>query len=240
LKNSSIPFCLQRARRIRHGFDFSDSSNLEFEHTDKPEVLAKIYETPFEEVGISMEVAETLSRDISEELADLHDAKGANFVRLLKQIASHGEFRPMENEECIFSTGGERSEDFPNLLDAARKAVGLGYKVYILPNPKGIRTADFIFERKGVIGLYDLKTIQGKSSVSNRLTESIGQTNRVLLNMTTDYNARLLASDIKSFFEKSKDAIEVLIFKGNKAISIKRGLVQNPAFNKLFRRLYEK
>ena len=44
----------------------------------------------------------------------------------------------MENEECIFSTGGERSEDFPNLLDAARKAVGLGYKVYILPNPKGI------------------------------------------------------------------------------------------------------
>ena len=44
----------------------------------------------------------------------------------------------MENEECIFSTGGERSEDFPNLLEAARKAVGLGYKVYILPNPKGI------------------------------------------------------------------------------------------------------
>ena len=36
------------------------------------------------------------------------------------------------------------------------------------------------------------------------------------------------------------DAIEVFIFKGNKAISIKRGLVQNPAFNKLFRRLYEK
>jgi hypothetical protein len=112
--------------------------------------------------------------------------------------------------------------------------------VYVLPNPKGIRTADFIFERKGVIGLYDLKTIQGKASVSNRLTESIGQTNRVLLNMTTDYNARLLASDIKSFFEKSGDAIEVLIFKGNKAISIKRGLVQNPVFNKLFRRLYEK
>jgi hypothetical protein len=112
--------------------------------------------------------------------------------------------------------------------------------VYILPNPKGIRTADFIFERKGVIGLYDLKTIQGKASVSNRLNESIGQTNRVLLNMKTDYNARLLASDIKSFFEKSRDAIEVLVFKGNKTISIKRGLVQNPAFNRLFRKLYEK
>ena len=200
----------------------------------------KLCEAPFEEDGLSMMVAETPSRDISEELADLHDAKGANFVRLMKQIISHGEFRPVENETCVFCTGGERSEDFPNLLDAARKAVGLGYKVYILPNPKGIRTADFIFERKGVIGLYDLKTIQGKASVSNRLNESIGQTNRVLLNIKTDYNGRLLASDIKSFFEKSKDAIEVLVFKGNKTISIKRGLVQNSAFNRLFRKLYEK
>ena len=83
-------------------------------------------------------------------------------------------------------------------------------------------------------------TGQGKASVGNRLTESIGQTNRVLLNMKTDYNGRLLASDIKSFFEKSRDAIEVLVFKGNKTISIKRGLVQNPAFNRLFRKLYEK
>ena len=187
-----------------------------------------------------MRVAEPLSRDIAEELADLHDAKGANFVRLLKEIASHGEFRPVENEVNIFFTGGERSEDFQNLLNAARKAVEQGDKVYILPNPKGIRTADFIFERKGVFRMYDLKTIQGKASVSNRLNESIGQTNRVLLNIATDYNARILASDIKTFFEKSSNAIEVLVYKGNKAISIKRGLVQNIAFNRIFRKLYEK
>ena len=192
------------------------------------------HEVPF------MMVADTPSRDLDVLLADLHHAKGAFFVELLKEIISYGEFRPVENENNIFFTGGERDKDYPNLLNAARKAVAQGYRVFILPNPKGIRTADFIFERKGVIGLYDLKTIQGKASVSNRLNESIGQTNRVLLNIKTDYNGRLLASDIKSFFEKSRDAIEVLIFKGNKAISIKRGLVQNPAFNKLFRKLYEK
>ena len=192
------------------------------------------HEVPF------MMVADTPSRDLDVLLADLHHAKGAFFVELLKEIISHGEFRPVENENNIFFTGGERDKDYPNLLNAARKAVAQGYKVFILPNPKGIRTADFIFERKGVIGLYDLKTIQGKASVSNRLNESIGQTNRVLLNMTTDYNARLLAYDIKSFFEKSRDAIEVLVFKGNKTISIKRGLVQNSAFNRLFRKLYEK
>ena len=192
------------------------------------------HEVPF------MMVADTPSRDLDVLLADLHHAKGAFFVELLKEIISYGEFRPVENENNIFFTGGERDKDYPNLLNAARKAVAQGYRVFILPNPKGIRTADFIFERKGVIGLYDLKTIQGKASVSNRLNESIGQTNRVLLNIKTDYNWRLLASDIKSFFEKSKDAIEVLVFKGNKTISIKRGLVQNSAFNRLFRKLYEK
>ena len=230
----------EKERVHQLSFDFSDNNNSEFENADKPEVLAKLYETPFAEDGLTMMVAETPSRDLDALLADLHYAKGAYFVELLKEIISHGEFRLVENENNIFFTGGERDKDFPNLLNAARKAVAQGYRVFILPNPKGIRTADFIFERKGVIGLYDLKTIQGKASVSNRLNESIGQTNRVLLNMTTDYNARLLASDIKSFFERSRDAIEVLVFKGNKTISIKRGLVQNSAFNRLFRKLYEK
>ena len=80
----------------------------------------------------------------------------------------------------------------------------------------------------------------GKSSVSTRLMESIGQTNHVLLNMLTDYNARLLASDIKTYFESNRDAIEVLIFKGNKIFTVKRGLACNPSFNRIFRKLYEK
>ena len=48
--------------------------------------------------------------------------------------------------------------------------------------------------------------------------ESIGQSNRVLLNINTDYNARLLASDIRAYFEVNAEAIEVLIFKGKKLI----------------------
>jgi hypothetical protein len=230
---------LDKKKGYQLRIDFDEISNEEY-NIDDPNELAKVYEVPFEEFGFAMMVAETPSRDLDVLLSELHHAKGAYFISLLKEIASHGEFRLIENEDSIYFTGGEGSEDFLNLLNAARKAVEQGYKVYILPNPKGIRTADFIFERKGVFGLFDLKTIQGKASVSNRLNESIGQTNRVLLNMTTDYNARLLASDIKTFFENSRDAIEVLVFKGSKAISIKRGLVQNSAFNRLFRKLYEK
>ena len=152
----------------------------------------------------------------------------------------HSEFKPFPSETSIYTVGGETGEDYVNLLNAAHRAVELGYRVFILPNPKGIRTADFIFERKGVYRLYDLKTIHGKGSAGTRMIESIGQANRVLLNMTSDYNARLLASDIKTYFEKNANAVEVLIFKGNKVISVKRGLVENKAFNRIFRKQYEK
>ena len=185
-------------------------------------------------------VEEPLWRGITVELNELHYLKGARFIKQLKQIVYYGEFHLVEGEMAIYSTGGEQSPDYENLLNAARKAVEHGYRVFILPNPKGTRTPDFIFEQKGNCKVYDLKTISGRASVSNRLFESIGQSNRVLLNMTVDYNARLLASDIKSYFETNPDALEVLIFKGKKAIPIDRDLTLSPQYHKLFRKRYEK
>ena len=183
---------------------------------------------------------ESLWRGITVELKELHNLKGASFIKKLKEIVYYGEFHPVEGEMGIYSTGGEQSPDYENLLNAARKAVEHGYRVFVLPNPKGTRTPDFIFEQKGNCKVYDLKTISGKASVNNRLFESIGQSNRVLLNMTVDYNARLLASDIKSYFETNQDALEVLIFKGKKVLPVNRIQVQSPDFNRVFRRRYEK
>ena len=61
-----------------------------------------------------------------------------------------------------------------------------------------------------------------------------------MLNITTDYNTRLLASDIKKYFETNPDAIEVLIFKGRKFFSVERTLTLSIQYNKLFRKRYEK
>ena len=195
---------------------------------------------PFEEDGYVLMVAETSWRGMADELQELHNLKGAQFINQLKLILYYGEFHPVEGETSIFSAIGEQSEDFDNLINAARKAVEHGFRVYILPNPRRCRTADFIFEKKGILGLYDLKTVYGKGSVGTQLLYSIGQTNRVLLNMLTDYNARLLASDIRTYFESNREAIEVLVFKGNKIITVKRGLACNPSFNRIFRKQYEK
>ena len=195
-----------------------------FAYRMKPTIVEdKVFEfEPFEEDGSVLMAAETSWRGMAEELQELHYLKGARFIYQLKQIIYYGEFYPVEGETNIFSAISEESDDFDNLINAARKAVEHGYRVYILPNPRSCRTADFIFEKKGILGLYDLKTVYGKGSVGTQLLDSIGQTNRVLLNMQTDYNARLLAKDIRRYFERNANAVEVLIMKGARTISVIR------------------
>ena len=185
-------------------------------------------------------VCEVPYRDIAVLLEDLLIVHGSAFVNQLKLITAHRAFYPVKGETEIYSTGGERGEDYENLLNAARKAVEHGYRVFILPNPKGIRTADFIFERKGVYKMFDLKTISGKSSACNRLLESIGQTNHVVLNMAVNYDPRLLAKDVKTYFEVNQDGREVLIMKGNKFLPVSRRFVEGKDYYKMFIKRYLK
>ena len=205
--------------------------------TEEHLIEDEIFEDELEQVWL---VAEAPSRDIAEQLADLHSLKGAGFISMLKEITQNSAFTPLEGESNIYVTGVKRDDDYDNLLNAARKAVEHGYSVYILPNPRGFRTADFIFERKGVYKMFDLKTISGKSSASNRLLESIGQTNHILLNMATNYNARLLAKDISLYFSVNTNAFEVLVFKGSKSILIKRKAALDKSFVKKFMFAYNK
>ena len=98
----------------------------------------------------------------------------------------------------------------------------------------------FIFERKGVFKMFDLKTISGKTSASSRLLESIGQANHVVLNMKANYSPRLLAKDVQFYFEANKEAREVLIIKGNKFLSVSRQFVEGKDYIKMFIKRYLK
>ena len=176
--------------------------------------------------------------DFAEELYKLHELSGADFIVQLKTVTARAEFHPLEDEPAIFTVGGEKSEDYVHLINAAQKAVAHGYRVFVLPNPKGKRTADFIFERKGVYKMFELKSISGKSSASTRLMESIGQTNHVILNMLTDYDPRLLAKDVQAYFEVNKEAREVLILKGNKILPVSRRFIESKSYIKMFLKRY--
>ena len=193
-----------------------------------------------EEDGSVLVAAESPWRGFAIELQDLHYLKGASFINQLKIIINSGEFFPIEGEPRIYSAISNQSDDYDNLINAARKAVEHGYRVYLLPNPKGIRTADFMFVRQGVLKLFDLKTITGKNSVDNRLSESVGQTNRVLLHMTADYNPGTLARSIKRYFELNPYAREVLVYKGKKQISVTRKSLEDTNFFRTFIRRYTK
>lgn len=202
--------------------------------------ISLVFATFVVEFQIVPNVMDEQGNDIARMLALLHTLAGAEYSRQVERIARRAEFQPIYQEKGIFYTGGEQGEDFDNLIAAARKVVEQGFSVYLLPNPKGIRTADFILERKGTYKIYDLKTIQGQSSAINRLMESIGQTNRVVLNIATDYNPSLLARNIRKYFERNIDALEVLVLKGHKAISISRELSQSEAFYRIFMKKYTK
>ena len=84
--------------------------------------------------------------DIAAELAKLHELVGAEFSRQVELIAKMRIFRLIENEIDIYASGGEKSEDYENQLRVAHKLVSIGYKVFLLPNPKGGRTPDIIVE----------------------------------------------------------------------------------------------
>ena len=176
-------------------------------------------------------------KSITDLLKNLHGKKGAEYVDTLRKVTDSKELDHVKKH--IYSMIGESDPDYDNIKTAAKRAVEHGNTVYILPNPHGTRKPDFIFIRKGVFKAYDLKTISGINSVDDRLTGSIGQTKRVLLRMTVDYDAESFANSIQDYFHTNPDAVEVLIYKGRREISIVRGFI-NKNFLKNFVKIYNK
>ena len=88
--------------------------------------------------------------------------------------------------------------------------------------------------------LWSMDTEYSSCLVDNRLSESVGQTNRVLLNLAVDYNPSGLARSIKHYFESNQSACEVLIFKGKKQLSITRKSLEDTNFFRTFIRRFIK
>ena len=172
-------------------------------------------------------------------LEKLHILTGKDYLLKLREITNMKVFKELENHKNIFYTGGRSEEDLNNLLEAAEKAVRLGYTVYILPNPATTRSGDLILLRNRYIRLYELKTIIGKNSVDNRLKDSIGQSNSVLLNIASVINHYRLAKAIKDYFYYNSTAQRVLVFKNRREILIKRQSIKSD-FEKKFRGLWYK
>ena len=74
-----------------------------------------------------------MTNDITSELAKLHELTGVEFSRQVERIAKRKEFHPLETDKDIFTTGGEQSDDYENLLQTAQK------KCFFCNNPCGFQ-----------------------------------------------------------------------------------------------------
>ena len=163
------------------------------------------------------------SFDMGAAIKQLQEVTGSEFVSLLKEITQSKQFKPFEDGVWIVGTREEREkdQDWSSLLSCARKAVSHGYEIFMLPNPRKTKSADYIMVRKGLYKLADLKSVVGQNSVAARLSSSASQANRAVLNMTSSYNPRRLGEAIKHYFD-NPESVEVIIFKGKREISITR------------------
>ena len=148
-------------------------------------------------------------------------------------------FKPVKDSDNIFSALGKSNPDYDNIKHAVEKLVPKGYKAFILPNPKETKSGDCILQKGKFIGLYEVKTIIGKNSIGNRFESSVGQAHRVILNITSQYDPKAMAFEIRRHFENNKDALEVKVLKGSKEISVIKQDVKRD-FDKNFIKRYKK
>ena len=178
--------------------------------------------------------------DIARALGTLHEKKGAEYIKAIRKITEMKIFKSVDGSKEIFSALGKSHSDFDNILNAAEKMVEKGYRVFILPNPSGTRSGDCILQKKSFVGLYDVKTIIGKGSIGSRLEESAGQAHRVILNIKSQYNPKTMAKEIRTYFERNENALEVKVLKGNKEIPVIRRDTMKKEFDRNFVRRYKK
>lgn len=76
-------------------------------------------------------VAEPLSRNIDSILSDLQTARGAAFVTLLKEITKHPAYSVLKSDPNIYTIGGERGEDYDNLLNRASAGIRMLWQLKI-------------------------------------------------------------------------------------------------------------
>ena len=131
-------------------------------------------------------MAVNATNDITSELAKLHRLTGADFSRQVECIARRKEFHPLATDKDIFTTGGEQSDDYENLLladgpvapvafDMPRLVDEVTLSVDFEKNPlhRVVHPDDFVYLAAYCPELGDFDLSEPAYRRSNRLTMSM-------------------------------------------------------------------
>lgn len=110
----------------------------------------------------------------------------------------------------------------------------------MLPNPNGGKTPDFILVKKGRYYAYELKTIYSASSIWERMSTALQQSDRIMLDMVDTPSSRYITYQLKSFAMTNKEVVDIMIFKGNKELHVTPQMASSSSFIERFMKMWNK
>ena len=131
-----------------------------------------------------------------------------------------------------------KTGEIPNNLQIAQKFVMNGYDVFLLSNPKGTKSADFIIRKKNILFYVEGKTSTGGSSLVHRFEKGAEQADRIAINFIGLPPTSKITDLIKNVFFDNQELAELILFKGRRMVVVTRKdcLAQN--FAKAFKRIW--
>ena len=143
-------------------------------------------------------------------------------AEILKDIVSNEGFKKLETGISKFATIEKTDIEFRNNIFGARALVKNGYNVFMLPNPKDFKSADFVLQKGNRFFYSEMKTIHGGSpeTVVKQLNKAKAQSDRIILNVVGNISPRNLADGIQTFYENNPQVREIKVLKGGKEINV--------------------
>lgn len=165
-------------------------------------------------------------KELGLSLKDLH-----LILRHITESLSFDEITILKYPGKIYSIPGNNNYlEFTTNLSAAKKYARRGYDVYMLPNPNGGKTPDFILFKNGKYFAYELKTIYSAASIITRLETAFQQSDRIMLDMVATTSSRYLAESISYFLRTHSEVKDIMIFKGEKELHVSPQMAGKKSF----------
>lgn len=200
-------------------------------------------------IDVTGGIATTAIKGITALIKRYYEAgTNAEKVELLKQMVSDRNFKRLDyhstKDNSIFGMGmlmfdkRLKEGEMPANLALAKKFVAKGYDVYMLPNPKNTRSADYILRKDNKLYYTEGKFLTGKNSLDHKFYKE--QSERISIDVMSSISANYVSSIVKTSFEQYGNLKEVILFKGSRMITIDRRKAGNKKFEKFFVKIWNK
>lgn len=167
---------------------------------------------------------------------DLDVIKNGEFIKSEYYSTSNGSI--FATEELPKKISKENLELSKN-IQMAKKMANNGYDCYLLSNPHGTKSADFIFTKGGKVYYTEGKLSTGKNSLGHNLSKGSSQSERLLIDLTGTKDTNYIAAQLEEAFKNSDNLKDVMILKGSRLMSVSRLRISKKNFRYDFKREWE-